>query len=288
MIINLPSNDYSKLLLKIARCHLLNCHFAKPSERSTHPCDGTIEYQHYGPNGLEDHQVTADPDAHQLPEPWSGDIEHAPILFIGSNPSISRDEEFPKWSWANTSIEDYFTHRFSGGTKSWINAQMEVLKNDGTYTESSAYWLSLQALAAELLNGLVADIKPGQDYVLTEIVHCKTKKEKFVARASWQTCADRYLASILKLSQASVLVLLGAKARDGMNRQYKLGLSNDIQITKKEIEGLERYAVFLYHPSAHPPYDSKKTFTKAIPSERLEDLRDFLHKAPVLQDRLSK
>ena len=32
---------------------------------------------------------------HQLPEPWQGHLEHTPILFVSSNPSISDSVNVP-------------------------------------------------------------------------------------------------------------------------------------------------------------------------------------------------
>jgi hypothetical protein len=40
------------------------------------------------------------------PEPWSGNIATAPILFLSSNPSISEEEMYPDPSWADEQITD--------------------------------------------------------------------------------------------------------------------------------------------------------------------------------------
>ena len=51
----------------------------------------------------------------QVPEPWSGDLEGAPILFLSSNPSISTAELYPRWKWPDEEIAGFFGRRFSGG-----------------------------------------------------------------------------------------------------------------------------------------------------------------------------
>ena len=51
----------------------------------------------------------------QVPEPWSGNLEHAPILFLSSNPSISTAELYPRWEWPDEEIADFFGRRFGGG-----------------------------------------------------------------------------------------------------------------------------------------------------------------------------
>jgi len=42
----------------------------------------------------------------QSPEPWSGHLSVAPILFLSSNPSIgvTTNEQYPRASWDNESI----------------------------------------------------------------------------------------------------------------------------------------------------------------------------------------
>src|SRR5664280_1491030 len=69
-------------------------------------------------------------DHFHVPEPWSGHIGTAPLLFIGSNPSISQlaseaasieSEAYPRWHTPAEVTEFYFTRRFehfmAGGTR---------------------------------------------------------------------------------------------------------------------------------------------------------------------------
>lgn len=51
---------------------------------ATHPCSDIV--------GVQEHTSR---ERHQVPDPWSGAIEQAPILFVSSNPSISTDEPYP-------------------------------------------------------------------------------------------------------------------------------------------------------------------------------------------------
>jgi hypothetical protein len=51
----------------------------------------------------------------QVPEPWSGELEHALILILSSNPSISTAEIYPRWEWPDEEIADFFGRRFGGG-----------------------------------------------------------------------------------------------------------------------------------------------------------------------------
>jgi hypothetical protein len=100
----LVPNDVSSLLLEIATRPVVQCCLEQPEQ--SHPCAELVRSQ--GAVTLADFQ---------LPEPWSGPIATAPILFVSSNPSISRsdppsdlDEEYPTWSatWPDTSVVDFF------------------------------------------------------------------------------------------------------------------------------------------------------------------------------------
>jgi hypothetical protein len=97
-----------------------------------HPCSTIVRSQR-----SENYQ------AHQLPEPWSGQLDQAPILFISSNPSLSG-------------------------------------KKDDSYKQATMFWAGVKQRAKELLQ---REPQPGLDYALTEIVHCKSKSEHGVMEA---------------------------------------------------------------------------------------------------------
>jgi len=60
------------------------------------------------------------------------------------------------------------------------------------------FWLPVHRQAAELLGG---DADLGRNYLMTEVVHCKSTAGTGVASAA-PTCAGRYLAAILALTAA--------------------------------------------------------------------------------------
>ncbi len=51
----------------------------------------------------------------QVPEPWSGRIESAPVLLISSNPSISDAEPYPRWDEDQATRLRFFNDRFGEG-----------------------------------------------------------------------------------------------------------------------------------------------------------------------------
>lgn len=80
------STNRADHLLEVARCPILEqcLEAAQPS----HPCAGVVLTQWSDVSPTE--RIATWRARHQLPEPWRGRINVAPILFVSSNPSISR------------------------------------------------------------------------------------------------------------------------------------------------------------------------------------------------------
>ena len=139
------------LLLEIARCGVVPDCF-RP-EGAEHPCAPIVRWQ--GAPRLENQQV---------PEPWNGQIDRAPILFISSNPSFNPGEDYPLWLGGNDDdVNSFFTDRFDHATGHW-----------------PPFWNSMRKLARELLED---EVRPGIDFASTEVVHCKSPNEQGVRSA---------------------------------------------------------------------------------------------------------
>ncbi len=216
------------LLLEIAHCPNLAACLATPTQR--HPCRSVI---------AEQHGVAA--TRHQLPEPWSGDLERAPILFFSSNPSISEHEEYPDVTWTDEQVVDFFANRYGGGRKTWMANGTHVLQTDGTRpNRANAFLASVRKTAERLLH---RSPRPGVDYVVTEVVHCKSKQERGVADALHE-CTNRYLARILAASGAKVVVVLGNVANEAFGAR-PIGLHGPIELGARS-----RLLISLPHPNA--------------------------------------
>lgn len=261
------------LLHEITHCPRIQQWFDCP--QCDNPCSKIISIQH------SRHPDTL--DQHQVPEPWSGDIEHAPILFLSSNPAIDENpsikerEEFPLWSWPPKDIEDFFTHRYTGEHKQWIKNGIYYLQQNGSYSRKYVrFWASVRKRAEELLPK--KDVKEGVDYALTEVVHCKSKGEEGVEEAL-QECATRYLRDVVKLSRAKVIVVLGGPAREAVEGKFKNELKDEFRLSNGDafgplqIDERQTYIVFLPHPNARVA----RTFKKRLNRETLQALRDFLN-----------
>lgn len=228
-----------ELLLSIARCPEL----AIARTDRAHPCSKIAGGQ---PGGV-----------YQVPEPWSGHIEEAPILFISSNPSINEDEYFPTPSWSQTDTIDYFKRRFD---------------RDAGYVSKQAYnkvrfWTGVRARAREILK---REAVPGQDFALTELVHCKSRKEHGV-REALPLCLERWFAGLLEHSGSRIVILLGALARDTCARLWKLDSRESVHFDIP-IAGLNRAVVILPHPNAY----EKKTIADHTTFAQLKRLNSLL------------
>jgi hypothetical protein len=203
----------------------------------------------------------------QVPEPWSGHLGRAPILFFSSNPSISTTEAYPKGARdPEVSLENFFDSRFDGH---WIKDGNYALNADlKSYGPVVHYWSCIQNRAGELLG---RKARPGIDYALSEIVHCKSEKEVGVKEAL-VTCANRYMMRLLSCSNAVVLVLVGSKV---FNLWNSLGMAGLPQVPQmggnafQEIVGRKRVVVYLAAPGGPEP----KLFAHWLPEARILEIR---------------
>ena len=187
----------------------------------------------------------------QIGEPFDGDIEHAPILFLSSNPAFNFDEVSPRYSpsssrifmpkhivSADTStvpqremtfkeIKDFFTTRIQ--TSPAQNDDDETLRiplKNGE-TKEVSYWGSVrnntemllpQSLTASKQWKALTPSKRAREImryaVCMEIVPFRSSSEIGVNEKLLNECWEKYTKHLLALSGASVIVLVGNKVLD--------------------------------------------------------------------------
>lgn len=201
------------LLTEVARCPNVASCFTHPDHE--HPCRRVIAAQQLPRS------------TYHLPEPWSGRIESAPILFVSSNPSFNPRERFPTESWSDDEIETFFTTRFQHSD------------------QTSHFWRVVRRIAEDILGRAP---RSGYDYALTEVVRCKSWKESGVVQAL-EECEGRYLARTLEVAAATLIVALGKKARSAVATHIgvlgEIGLYGPLAVADRE-----RSILLLGHPSA--------------------------------------
>jgi len=204
-----------------------------------------------------------------VPEPWSGHIERAPILFVSSNPSIDRAEAYPVGDWEDSRRVDFFAGRFDPRPVPWIDDRMRSLlvTTPQRHVRGVAFWFAARARATELLEH---PARAGMDFALTEVVHCKSESEHGVAEA-FTPCVERWLRPVIQAAAGRVIVLFGTYARTAFNEVY--GIPRKTAVSgPSNLEGFERIVLQLPHPNAR----GQRANCHPLTSSQLETVRSHL------------
>lgn len=205
----------AKLAIEINSC----AEVSKAMSDSNHPCHKVVNWQakEWNPPILQ----IANSRMHR-PEAWTGDIVNAPVLFLSSNPSFDLEENYPNWDlndWPIEKVEDFATNRFTsqiergyGASDGLSSKQIDrTISKDGKLLHKVTYWNWARSLVAYIHGKDISEISAHSDYAMTEIVHCKSKKEKGVKKARIK-CKDKYLERILQVSNAKLIIISGKHA----------------------------------------------------------------------------
>ena len=218
------SSPAAALAFEIASCNEVQIALDSPS----HPCSGVVSWQ--AKQWIPNITTIAESPMHR-PEAWTGDITSAPIIFLSSNPSFNSDENYPNWisvQWGMEKIIDFALNRFSSNQLRMFGAtQYGSLKNfDRTIEHGGAlsksrvrYWSWVRQLVSHILDKPEDQVSAISDYVMTEIVHCKSTYEEGVVSAR-KKCKDKYLERILALSPAELIFVVGKNAALDMHSIY--------------------------------------------------------------------
>ncbi len=183
-------SNLSNLLIEISHCS--EVHAAK--ENKNHPCHRIVSTQ----NGM----------LFQLPEPWNGDLEIASVLFISSNPSIDLSEEYPDESWKDDKICEFHKTRL----------------NNEHYKKNVRYWTYIKKYASWLFDTTPDDETLSNKICITEIVHCKSTKERGVRQCRFY-CTEKWMHEILSQFHGPYVVLLGSHTRFLNNWMHEKGFN---------------------------------------------------------------
>ncbi len=292
-----PRGDAQALLLQIARCPVIErCVTGDES-----PCKSIVKHQWPGFSAQE--LLSRWPHEHHLPVPWVGHLEEAPLLFLSSNPghrskkvpgesagdsspplpalgghtladhpALGRPFQAPKSDWTDDQIADKYESNFEvwleGGTR-------PLLDEHGKLGKEVPYWKGVKAIAATIFG---SEVVPGRDYALTEIVRCKSTAELGVTAAAL-VCVPRYLDRTLALSPATVIIVLGHKARMAFRTLYEYPDADVVSSRLVHAAGRERRIVFMSPPSAREGGMAKALkYPKRLSANDLRTVRNDLTK----------
>jgi hypothetical protein len=257
------------LLLQVARCDQIT----EARLDGSHPCHAVVKVQR--PHDERNRQV---------PEAWAGNLAGSRVVFVSSNPSISgdgttepepTDEDYPLAGSTDDEIAEFLGRRFDQTVVSPAVRDFHYRQHNGDYAaRPTRFWVSIHQRAVELL-GDGAD--PAVNYVMTEVVHCKSKSEIGVSQAA-KTCSERYLDAVMRLTMAPVLVVVGRQAH--LRLKERLPTLPDVidppYICREVVGDLEREIIYLRHPSS---FKGSKTIEGTHGPTELMRLRDLLNGA---------
>jgi hypothetical protein len=207
---------------EIFRCEELD--IARRS--ATHPCSKIAGAQAYS---------FAENPPFQVPEPWRGDLSVAPLLFISSNPAIDQTDDSP-W---NTEPDDKITEYFNLGFGANFPRILHPNRPEGRLRETNVkFWSNIQKFAAEFFEKDRRNLRPGQDFSITEVVHCKSASEYGVEKKTRDKCFKLHMPAILRRSAAVVVCTLGRHAEEAFRN-----------LTVETLSGVA-IVVGLAHPNA--------------------------------------
>lgn len=206
---------------------------------NAHPCHGVVNWQYKEWSSIDRSLGVEDITARKLqrPEAWTGDLKNAKILFLASNPSFNAHERFPTWdedgeawaghSWDKEAVTEFATRRFfDAGTRDFgatdgptLSDADKTLLNNGDYSKKVSHWQWIRNLAAFILDKSPEETSAHHDYVMTEIVHCKSTYEAGVPKAT-PKCSSMWLERMWQNSGAEIVVIAGAKAGEEFARLY--------------------------------------------------------------------
>jgi hypothetical protein len=278
------------LAMEISHCPVM----VECLQGADHPCRRVVLAQ--WPTQAEGARLRRWPREHHLPEPWVGHLWSAPLLFLSSNPagaprphevppdeqvtyalppelqgksaddfpSLRRPFQAPKWRWSYEEVFDRYTTLFD----LWVDGsdQRPRVPVGLKRPKASPYWVSAKQQADALFR---RDTVPGVDYTLTEVVHCKSMKERGVGRAR-RECVPRYLRRLLRLSPATLVIVYGDHARNTIRAEFDYPHPG-VVTEPIDAEGLSRRFAFLAHPSSTKPKRPKE-----LPDHDLAAARQWL------------
>lgn len=199
---------------KIIDCGLTN------SPKSGNVCNPI--YLSQNPKNISDYHI---------PEPWNGDIENAPILFVSHNPGYTQGEEYPCYNNPNFSstaglnipaTETFYDQRFEGKYVKHDNGKkFKVFMANGQYKSVHGFWNYAYNISVKLLGK--SNVIPGKDFAISDIVHCKSSSVDVIPNVCFDECMKRHFKSVLMAaSNIRYMVVVGRQTRERIASFFKL------------------------------------------------------------------
>jgi uracil-DNA glycosylase len=210
---------------------------------------------------------------HYVPEPWSGHLAAASILFMSSNPGGGKHGEGVNTDgttnlWSDERLIAAFDSAFEPGQIPGIADATHLVDATGNRTRAIRYLSWLWYTSKDLLQ---RDPVPGRDYAATEVVHCGTAGEAGVAEA-FATCTARYFRRLVAASSAMVIICTGDWAMRAFAEQFNISFV-DRAWGPRDLGGRSRLILQVPHPNRR---GTRWSLLANVGEKRLEQARELL------------
>jgi hypothetical protein len=217
-------DEVKRLALDISSCDEVS----RALKDESHPCHAVVKWQS---DQWEPPILQIQNSSMHRPEAWTGDLTVAPMIFLSSNPSFNKKENFPNWNqndWNPEEVIDFSVNRFSmeqtrkyGATESSIVIEKDrTIGFKGELSERVSHWRWVRQFASLVYDKDIADTSAISDYVMTEFVHCKSPHEEGVISALGK-CKSMWLDRILSISPARLIFITGVKSGSDFANLYE-------------------------------------------------------------------
>ena len=261
--------------------------------------------------------LSIEKEGFQIGEPWNGDIENAPILFLSSNPAFDFYEVSPRYYSDKTgnqwvikdgevmSLDDLIKFQCTRIQESKIedndnnkeNLNKEVFNpNTGKKDYLHVlYWghtrERVECLLPDELKIFWRNKKTPAEYareimkyvVCMEIVPFRSNDATGVTTAVLDDCWGKFTKTILELSGASIFILVGSKAYKTFSRNLKFHASIEHNLSTGktlELQFGERNRTIVHVPHTADLYN-------CLPSETIKQLRDTLARRIIFDNKIA-
>lgn len=216
-------NEGHKLALGISSCSEV----CKAAVDKSHPCHKVVNWQ--AKQWEPEVKDVFDSEMHR-PEAWTGDLLNAPVIFLSSNPSFDKLENFPSWkidSWNDEEVARFGAERFTtsksrgfGATESLVESEKDrTIGLSGDVSKQVNHWKWVRQFAAMVYGKSVSETSAISDYVMTELVHCKSPHEEGVVEAL-SKCTQEWFGQIMSYSPAKLIFVAGVKSGKDFASQF--------------------------------------------------------------------
>lgn len=197
-------------------------------------------------------QINAGIKQMHLPEPWNGHLTQAQIMFIGSNPSFCKEEEFPTKYWSKNKIISFFENRFYNYEKDDASLYWKYLIKYTDWTIDLIDDISKEKIRnSDRVNDrqfIKENFNKLNDLIVsTEIVHCKSKKEKgTLNRKLLDEEFKQWMPQIINKFKGKIIILFGNMAGNYLEKIRDLTKNKNIIVIQQ------------HHLSHNPQTDDEK------------------------------